>query len=108
MPVTRAASRARSIAPRFDSTPTPSPRPGARRNCSSDSLSFSYSDDYETTMPETLKRKDETQKQKRPHKPVIDQSEVIEISDDDDDPPRDSQTTMIADFRRQISKLREV
>ena len=61
-------------------------------------------------MPLTVKRKDPTQQRKRPQKPAIDQSEVIEISDDEDDPPRhlDSQTSMIADFRRQINKLREV
>jgi hypothetical protein len=59
-------------------------------------------------MPLTVKRKD-TQQQKRP---AIDPNEVIEISDDDEDDelPRhpNTQTSMIADFRRQISKLREV
>ena len=92
------ATRARSIAPKFDSFSTPSPQ-RARHTCSSDSLTFS---DVETTMPPTAKRKDKT--------PAIDPNEIIEISDDDDDrPPHlNSQVSMIADFRRQINKLREV
>ena len=103
------ATRARSIAPRFDSftRPTPSPQ-RARHTCSSDS--FSDDEGPAVIMPLTVKRKDETQQKKRPQKPAINPSEVIEISDDDDVPPRhlDSQTSMIADFRRQINKLREV
>ena len=61
-------------------------------------------------MPLTVNRKDETQQRKRPQKPVTEPNDVIEISDDDDEPPRhlNSQTSMIADFRRQINKLREV
>ena len=92
------ATRARSIAPRFDSFITPSP-PRARHTYSSDSLTFS---DVETTMPLTVKRKDKPQ--------AIDPDEIIEISDDDDDPPphSKSQVSIIADFRRQINKLREV
>ena len=110
------ATRARSTAPRFDSlkpTTTPSPQ-RARRNCRSDSLS-SF-DDNETVMPTlplTVKRKDtqQQQQQKRPQKPATDPNEIIEISDDDDDEPTrhpNTQTSMIADFRRQINKLREV
>lgn len=110
------ATRARSIAPRFDSykptttTKPSSPRGARHHNCSSDSLSsFSFSDDCEVTIPLTVKRKDETQHKKRSQKPAIDPSDVIEISDDDE-PSRhlDSQTSMVADFRRQIIKLREV
>ena len=107
------ATRARSIAPRFDSykptaTKASSPRGARHHTFSSDSLSSS-SDDCGVTMPLTVKRKDEKQQKKRPQKPAIDQSDVIEISDDDE-PSRhlDSQTSMIADFRRQINKLREV
>lgn len=104
------ATRARSTAPRFDSlkpTTTPSPPRGTRHNCRSP-----FSDGYEnveTTMPLTVKRKD-AQQQKRPQT-ATDPNEVIEISDDDDDEPSrplNSQTSMIADFRRQINKLREV
>jgi hypothetical protein len=112
------ATRARSTAPRFDSlkpTPTPSPSRGTRRKFRTESLSPS-SDDCESimpTLPLTVKRKDtQQQKQKRPQtKPATDSNEIIEISDDDDDElPRRSnpQTSMIADFRRQINKLREV
>lgn len=54
------------------------------------------------------KRKDQAQKKQRPLKPAIIPGEIIEISDDDDPPHVDSQTSMVADFRRQISKLREV
>ena len=103
------ATRARSAVPRFDSLkPTPSPPRGTRHNCRTDSP---FSDDYETTMPLTVKRKDTQQQHKRTQKPATDPNEIIEISDDDDnEPPRrqDSQTSMIADFRRQINKLREV
>ena len=106
------ATRARSAAARFDSlkpTTTPSPPRAARHNCRSDSISFSSSDDGETIIPLTVKRKD-TQQQKPLQKPATDPNEIIEISDDDDEPPRhlNSQTSMIADFRRQINKLREV
>ena len=100
------ATRARSTAPRFESykPTTPSPPRGA---CSSDSLSLS--DDCETTIPLTVKRKDETKQKRQPQKAVTDPSDVIEISDDDEPPHQlNSQTSMIADFRRQIIKLREV
>ena len=66
------------------------------------------------TLPLTVKRND-TQQQQQQTRPQTKQAqvsnEIIEISDDDDDElPRhlNSQTSMIADFRRQINKLREV
>ena len=62
------------------------------------------------TLPLTVKRND-TQQQRPQTKPAQVSNEIIEISDDDDDElPRhlNSQTSMIADFRRQINKLREV
>lgn len=107
---TMPATRARSTAPRFNSSkPTPSPPLGTRHKYRSESLS-PLSDDYDTTLPLTLKRNDTQQQQNRPQtKPATDANEIIEISDDDDDElPRHSQTSMIADFRRQINKLREV
>jgi hypothetical protein len=85
------ATRARSIAPRFDSykpASTTSTKPSS---------------------PLTVKRKDGTQPKERPQKLAIDPSDIIEISDDDE-PLRhlDSQTSKIANFRRQINMLREV
>ena len=61
-------------------------------------------------MPLAIKRKDNTQSKQRPPKTTIVPEEIIEISDDDDDPPShlNSQAAMVADFRRQINKLREV
>jgi len=90
------ATRSRSIASRTDPLHFSSPN-------------FSSSDIEETTMPLTLKRKDNTQPKQRPPKTTIVPEEIIEISDDDDDPPShlNSQAAMVADFRRQINKLRE-
>lgn len=102
MPATRSQSTASRVVPR--NTPSPH-RPQLR---SSDSLTFSSSDIEESTMPVNSKRKDKTQQQ--PLTPAIIPGEIIEISDDDDDPPHqmNSQVSMVADFRRQINKLREV
>jgi len=105
------ATRSQSTAPRTDPLATPSP-PRAHNHSlrSSDSLTFSSPGLEESTIPLKSKRKDKTQQRQRPPKPVIVPGEIIEISDDDDDPPPhlNSQTSMIADFRRQINKLREV
>ena len=74
-----------------------------------DTLTFS-SDVEGPIIPAKSNRQSKPQRRQRSLNPV-EPEEIIEISDDDDDePPRrqDSQTSMIADFRRQINKLREV
>ena len=106
MPATRSQSTAPRTGPR--TTPSP-PRFHHRPLQSSDSPNFSSSDLEELTMPVKSKRNDKMQQRQRPLKPAMAPGEIIEISDDDDGPPHpNSQTSMIADFRRQINKLREV
>lgn len=95
------ATRSRSTAPRADPFSFSS---------GSDSLNFSASDFEESTISVTSNRKDKTQQKQRPSKIAIVPGEIIEISDDDDDPPLrlNSQASMVGDLRRQINKLREV
>lgn len=98
------ATRSQSTALRVD------PSPHRHQLRSSDSLTFSSSDIEESTMPVKTKRKDKTQQRQQSLTSAIVPGEIIEISDDDNDPPHqmNSQVSMIADFRRQINKLREV
>jgi len=61
-----------------------------------------------SSSPEQPPRARKPQQRERVASPPAD-AEVIEISSDDEDtPPRNTQDTMIADLRREITKLREV
>ena len=72
-----------------------------------DTLTFS-SDVEGPIIPAKSNRQSKPQRRQRSLNPV-EPEEIIEISDDDDPSPRlNPQASMIADFRRQINRLREV
>ena len=90
----------RSTAPRTRSKQT-------RENVSPLASSSKKSFFHPSSSPENLQRARKPQQRERVASPPSD-VEVIEISSDDDTPPRNTHDTMIADLRREITKLREV
>ncbi|KDR75320.1 hypothetical protein GALMADRAFT_249347 [Galerina marginata CBS 339.88] len=102
MPATRSAS----IPPRSHPFPNPSP-PNNQRDAGAISLSSS---EDSPRAPLKAMRQNKAQPRSRPKKPFVPPTDdIIEISSDDeaDASPVTSQHSVVADFRRQINKLRE-
>lgn len=106
------ASRTSSIPPRSRHAPTPSPPKNPRKApYDSEVISLGSSSDGENPrVPPTIRKHSKPHTTARIKKPAISVpiEEVIEISDDDSPTEVSTQASVIADFRRQINRMREV
>ncbi|KAF8160919.1 hypothetical protein B0H34DRAFT_795766 [Crassisporium funariophilum] len=104
------ATRSSSSAPRSQRSPFSTPsRPRKLCDGQHEALNLSSSDVDGSSLPLQRSRREKSQLRLRATKaPFVPVGEVIEISSDDESSPQvNSQTHMVADFRRQINRLRE-
>ncbi|KAH9485233.1 hypothetical protein JR316_0002140 [Psilocybe cubensis] len=105
------ATRTSSIPPRSRHAPVPStPKSVREAPFDSEVISLASSSDAENSIVQpTLRRQGKPRPIARPKKNTapVPAEEIIEISDDDSPAEVSTQASVIADFKRQINRLRE-
>lgn len=96
------ATRSSSMNHRAQPLTTPSP-PQKQSRCNTDTISLTSSDQELSTVK---KRQDKTRLRPKKTTRIQPVEDIIEISSDDES-PRNSHPSVVADYRRQLNKLRE-